>query len=89
MQDLKARREKYLFVAGNCDMIADHATDPQKRELFAKLAMQLKQIAGEIGAEIVTRQGRDAALAPAGQLDRGQAAEVGIPVHRHRSQARM
>ena len=47
MQELKARREKCLVDAADCELIANLATD--------------RQMPDDIGAEIVRREGRDAA----------------------------
>ena len=41
MQDMKARLEKLRADAAECALIRDLATDPVKRELFARLAKHL------------------------------------------------
>jgi hypothetical protein len=57
MQDLKAQREKLLVNAADCDLIANLASDPKKRETFRRLSTQLKKLAAEIDAEIAAREG--------------------------------
>jgi hypothetical protein len=61
MQDLHAQREKLLTNAADCELIASLAADSKKRETFAKLAKDLKQLADDLGAEIVAREGKNAA----------------------------
>ena len=41
MQDMKAHLEKLRSDAAECALIRDLATDPQKRELFTRLAEHL------------------------------------------------
>jgi hypothetical protein len=48
MQDYKARIEKLLTGAAECDLIANLATDKQKRELFQKLAHDYREMAKDI-----------------------------------------
>lgn len=48
MEDLKAKLEKYLTDAEDCDLIARLATDPNKRLTFKRLAIQLRAMADEI-----------------------------------------
>ena len=57
MQDMKAYLEKLRADAAECALIRDLATDPVKRELFARLAEHLAALAGEIEAAITTRLG--------------------------------
>jgi hypothetical protein len=61
MEELKARREKCLVDAADCELIANLATEPSKREIFGRLARQLKQMADDIGAVIAAREAKDAA----------------------------
>jgi hypothetical protein len=42
MEDLSAKLDKMLTEAADCDLIAKLATDMQKRQLFAKLAGDLR-----------------------------------------------
>jgi hypothetical protein len=42
MKDFEARVETLLTEAEDCDLIAKLATDPQKRELYRKLAADLR-----------------------------------------------
>ncbi|ETR76310.1 hypothetical protein X566_17265 [Afipia sp. P52-10] len=56
MQDLKAKLEKLLTDAEDCDLIAKLATDNVKRETFNKLARQLRQMAAEVEAVLKARQ---------------------------------
>ncbi len=48
MQDLQATLEKPLVEAENCDFIANLATTVPKRELFNRLAADLRSSAREI-----------------------------------------
>jgi hypothetical protein len=61
MQDLVLRREKLLTDAVDCELIGNLATEPEKRETFRRLAMSLRQLAEDLGAEIARREGKDAA----------------------------
>jgi hypothetical protein len=57
MQDLISRHDKLLLDAADCEMIGALATDAKKRELFRRLAKDLKQLADDLHAEIVRREG--------------------------------
>ena len=57
MQDMKAHLEKLRTDAAECALIRDLATDPDKRELFTRLAEHLTTLAGEIEAVIVAKLG--------------------------------
>jgi hypothetical protein len=61
MQDLTAQREKLLVNAADCEMIANLACDERKRQTFRNLATKLRGAADDLGAEIASREGRDAA----------------------------
>ena len=61
MLDLAAKREKYLLEAVDCELIGHLAIDANKRETFLRLAKQLRQMADDIAAEIVKREGKAAA----------------------------
>ena len=55
MEDLRAKLEKLLIEAEDCELIGRVATDPDKRELFKKLAVGLRGMAHDIQAMIYTR----------------------------------
>ena len=55
MQDMKAHLEKLRTDAAECALIRDLATDPDKRELFARLAEHLTTLAREIEAVIAAK----------------------------------
>jgi hypothetical protein len=55
MQDLREKLEKLLLEAEDCDLISRLATDRQKRELFKKLATDLRGMARDIEAVIAGR----------------------------------
>ena len=55
MQDLKAKLEKLLTEAEDCELIGRLATDIHKRELFLRLAVDLRGMARDIEAMIATR----------------------------------
>lgn len=50
MKDLSAKLEKLLVEAEDCDLIGKLATDPAKRELFKKLALDLRKLARDVEA---------------------------------------
>jgi hypothetical protein len=56
MKDLQAKLEKLLMEAEDCDIIGRLATDKQKRELFKKLATDLRSMARNIEAMITGSQ---------------------------------
>ena len=49
---LRVKLEKLLVEAEDCELIGRLATDPQKRELFKKLATDLRSMARDIEAKI-------------------------------------
>jgi hypothetical protein len=55
MKELSARLEKLLADAEDCELIGKLAADPHKRELFQRLAVDLRAIAGDVQAAISTR----------------------------------
>jgi hypothetical protein len=59
MQDMLAHLEKLRVQVAECEMIRDLATDPVKRDLFAKLAKHYKVLADEVQRAINERQARD------------------------------
>jgi heme oxygenase len=48
MKDMQAHLEKLHRDAAECAIIRDLATDPKKRELFAKLAEHMSVLASEV-----------------------------------------
>lgn len=56
MEDITAKREKMLSEAEDCELIGRLATDVQKRQLFAKLAVDLRNAARDIEAVIEARE---------------------------------
>jgi hypothetical protein len=55
MQDLREKLEKLLTEAEDCDLIGRLATDKQKRELFKRLAADLRAMAHDIEAVIASK----------------------------------
>lgn len=55
MQDLKARLEKLLADADDCELISNLSTDLKKRAAFARLASQYKEMAESVRREIEAR----------------------------------
>jgi hypothetical protein len=56
MVDFKARVDKLLTEAAECDLIAGLATDVQKRELFERLARDYREMAADIEKIIAIRE---------------------------------
>ena len=54
MEDLKSKLEKLLSEAEDCELIGRLATDPNKRELFKKLAKDLRAMANDIRVVIAS-----------------------------------
>lgn len=48
MKDMQAHLEKLRVQIAECEIIRDLATEPSKRELFARLAEHFKVLACEI-----------------------------------------
>lgn len=61
MDELVARREKLLLDAEDCELIGNLATDPAKRDLFRRLAVDLRQLAADLNSVIVARTSQKAA----------------------------
>ena len=55
MEDLSAKLEKLLAEAEDCDLIGSLATDLHKRELFKRLAVDLRIMAQDIATMISVR----------------------------------
>jgi hypothetical protein len=58
MQDMQAQLEKLRVQVAECEMIRDLATDPAKRELFARLAEHFKVLVAEI-ENVMARRASD------------------------------
>ena len=56
MQNLKARREKLLADAADCDLIGNLATDVAKRAAFRRRAEQFRAMADDIRSEVARRE---------------------------------
>jgi hypothetical protein len=56
MKDLTARLEKLLTEAEDCDLIGRLAADLDKRELFRKLATDLRSMARDLETAIAKRK---------------------------------
>ena len=55
MEDLSAKLEKLLTEAEDCYLIGSLATDLHKRELFKRLAVDLRAMAQDVAALISAR----------------------------------
>lgn len=55
MQDMVAQLEKLRTDSAECKLISDLATDPAKRELFARIAKHLSVLADEVERAIAER----------------------------------
>lgn len=55
MDDLRAKLEKLLTEAEDCELIGRLAADQAKRELFKKLAADLRAMARDINVLIAGR----------------------------------
>lgn len=60
MRELKAKLEKLRVEAEDCNLISKLATDPAKRELFARLSRQLLEMAAQVEAVIAAKTAGDA-----------------------------
>ena len=52
MKDFSAKLEKLLAEAEDCELIGKLATDLRKRELFIRLAADLRNMARDVAAVI-------------------------------------
>lgn len=59
MNDMLKHLEKIQVLVVECEMIRDAATDPKKRELFARLAEHHKILAMEIERAIASDPKRE------------------------------
>ena len=55
MKYLRAELEKLLINAEDCTLIARLPTDKAKRDTFARIARQLREMAAELKADIAAR----------------------------------
>jgi hypothetical protein len=55
MKDYRAHLEKLRTDAAECKLISDLATDPQKRDFFARLAQHLTTLGNEVEREMAAR----------------------------------
>ena len=62
MQDMQAQFEKLSRDAAECALIRDLATDPKKRELFARLAEHLDVLASAVKQAMSECEGSDVDL---------------------------
>jgi hypothetical protein len=58
MDDLRAKLEKLLTEAEDCELIGRLAMDKSKRELFQRLAVDLRSMAKDIG-DMIGKRTRD------------------------------
>ena len=56
MKDIHAKLEKLLTEAEDCELIGRLATDVKKRQLFKKLAANLRSMARDIEAVVAGRR---------------------------------
>ena len=56
MHDYQARLEKLRTDAAECRLICDLATDPQKREMFDRLALHLTTLADQVEQAMLDRK---------------------------------
>ena len=54
LEDMQAQAEKLRVDAEDCALISKLATDPNKRDLFARLAAHLSTLASEVEKAIAT-----------------------------------
>ncbi|MCK1545279.1 hypothetical protein IVB12_25900 [Bradyrhizobium sp. 179] len=64
MKDMQAQSEKLRRDAAECAPIRDLATDPKKRELFARLAEHLEVLASAVEQAIADSGGTDVSPMP-------------------------
>jgi hypothetical protein len=77
MKDMREHLEKLQVQIAECEMIRDLATDPKKRDLFARLAEHHRMLAGEIEKAIAQAgAGGDAAAPGQAKRFRDKAAEA-------------
>ena len=55
MTDLQNRLERFETLTAECELIAKLATDATKRELYLRLAMQYRDLAGDMRKAITSK----------------------------------
>ena len=75
MKDLTAKLEKYRLEAEDCEVISKLAGDVKKREFFARLAAQFRELSRDL-EEQIARQERDAELVASSRAVMAQADAV-------------
>jgi hypothetical protein len=55
MTDLQNRLERFETLTAECELIAKLATDATKRELYLRLAVQYRDLAGDMRKAIATK----------------------------------
>jgi hypothetical protein len=56
MKDMQEHLEKLQLQIVECEMVRDLATDPKKRDLFARLAEHYKVLAAEVTRAIAEQK---------------------------------
>jgi hypothetical protein len=56
MQDYQKHLEKLRTDAAECRLICDLATDPEKREMFGRLAVHLTTLANQVEEAMLHRK---------------------------------
>lgn len=56
MKDIKAKLEKLIADAAECDLIANLATDPAKRETFQRMAREHREMIEGLKADILANK---------------------------------
>jgi hypothetical protein len=59
MKDMEAQLERLRLDAEDCALISRLATDPNKQELFARLAKHLATLASEVERAIAENVGKE------------------------------
>jgi hypothetical protein len=72
LEDLQARLEKLLIDAEDCALIAGLAADVKKRDLFNRLATDLRGMAFDVQAMIALKRGgpKGDVMETRGQVDK-------------------
>jgi hypothetical protein len=55
MTELQDRLERFETLSAECELIAKLATDSTKREFYLRLAMQYRELAGDMRRVIATK----------------------------------
>jgi hypothetical protein len=78
MKDFNPRFEKLLIQAEDCDLIAKQAPNTKKRELFAKLATDLRAMAHDVRAKMAEQPENDLRDESAQNPARGEVRSINI-----------